>query len=272
VCATPRFYSKYSPAGLEALHAARNSGRWNGGAEGGGKVERQLSSAAGRASSPEAAAGVIGGGGGSGSGRRNTRPASASRERRRSSSSLAESAARDGSNLTGRRSGGEGDGDGGRRIVYEKSSRRSLPRAAGSPSDGENAGVSPTRLEIGRGGLREVPRQSSSGLSVTSTSSAGGRLSRPSSAPLRKGGGKGGGANRPVGRGSGRGSATFHSSLFTALCFVCIPSVVTVHVQNLTPYPSARRLDPLTARPGPRTLDRMEPSANPPRCRTSPRR
>jgi hypothetical protein len=27
----PWFYSKYSPAGLEALHAARNSGRWNGG-------------------------------------------------------------------------------------------------------------------------------------------------------------------------------------------------------------------------------------------------
>jgi hypothetical protein len=75
-------------------------------------------------------------------------------------------------------------------------------RAGGSPSGGgagESAGDSPTRVEIGRGGLQQFPRQSATGLSATSAGGGGGGRSRPGSAPLRRGEGKGGGANRPVG-------------------------------------------------------------------------
>lgn len=214
----PWFYSKFSPAGLEALHAARNSGRWNGGGgSGGAERGRGSSSVIARGGtrsvgfSREDAAASPGksGGGVSSSSSGNGRQENASLER--------------GSSPARSDDGGGGLED----EKHDKNVSTSTPTtttrpspASRSPSGGagsDNAGVSPSRLEIGRGGLREVPRVSSSGLSLTSTSNSGGGVdgerkhayegggggggarSRPSSAPLRRGAGKGGGANRPVG-------------------------------------------------------------------------
>lgn len=175
----PWFYSKYSPAGLEALHAARNSGRWKG---------EQRSTSTGRRLSSAS----------------RERPTSASRERPTSASRERLSSAQ-ADRIPVTSSGGRIKSV---RQSAEAKSNSSSPRSPASgaspksttPRSGSSKSTSSPRLEHSRD--FEPPRVSATGLSMTLSSSSmdgNARRIRPVSAPLRRGEGKGGGANRPVG-------------------------------------------------------------------------